>query len=201
MLWENTMNEITIKEFIELIDFQIHGSDEHMWQCFGENAWYLDHNDPNTDDVSKKRYSLHIIYDINTQFVYTMEVWDYQRNTILKWIHPDYINDYDQECCSRGVSNKDRFDPHEVFHFIPSSRKIMKIADFVINNIDYTVGYPELANPNHKLEKDNSTVEVEVELEEPLWLELSMMAHERDITLNSLVNELLTNYIKEISDE
>ena len=44
-------------------------------------------------------------------------------------------------------------------------------------------------------------VEIEVELENDVILELALMAHERDITLNQLMVECLTEHINELEKE
>jgi len=40
-------------------------------------------------------------------------------------------------------------------------------------------------------------VEVELDLDDDMLLQLAMIAHEQDITLNQLINEMLTDFIKE----
>lgn len=42
---------------------------------------------------------------------------------------------------------------------------------------------------------------IEIEIEDELFLQLAKMAHERDITLNQLVTEILTEHIKMLEKE
>jgi hypothetical protein len=43
---------------------------------------------------------------------------------------------------------------------------------------------------------DNQQVSIEIELDEDLQFQLMRMAHERDITLNQLINQILTEFIQ-----
>ena len=43
-------------------------------------------------------------------------------------------------------------------------------------------------------------VDVEIDFDEGDLLYLAMKAHERDITLNQMINEMLTEYIEEHKD-
>lgn len=48
---------------------------------------------------------------------------------------------------------------------------------------------------------EDKRVEVEIELSDDNFLILARAAHEKDITFNQLVNELLREYMKKIESE
>jgi predicted DNA-binding ribbon-helix-helix protein len=59
--------------------------------------------------------------------------------------------------------------------------------NYHVTNTDNPVDFPPA---------DNRTT-VEVELDDHEWYELMKMAHERDITLNQLVEQILRDFIQE----
>ena len=50
-------------------------------------------------------------------------------------------------------------------------------------------------------DKKNQMVEVELDLEDDLLLQLCLMAHEQDITLNEFINNVLKEYIEKLEGE
>jgi len=49
----------------------------------------------------------------------------------------------------------------------------------------------------HLIDKSEKMVDIEIDFDEGDLLYLAMEAHERDITLNQMINEMLTEFIKE----
>jgi hypothetical protein len=51
-----------------------------------------------------------------------------------------------------------------------------------------------------EVEDDDVRVDVEIDFDEQDLLYLAMKAHDRDMTLNQIINEMLTDFIKENQD-
>ena len=51
------------------------------------------------------------------------------------------------------------------------------------------------------LAKEEGTEEVEIELKGDKILELALIAHERDITLNELINNILKDYLSLVDNK
>ena len=84
---------ITLKEYLDLIDYKITGGTEYAWHSFGENARFLD-CDLNSN-ASNAETS--IIFDSRNQTVYMAELYDYVNDVAYRLINPEYIDAYKKE--------------------------------------------------------------------------------------------------------
>ena len=85
-----------VKDWMELVGYRITEGSPYEWACFGHNAYCLDSWDSNNDGQSAS-----IIFDTNSQTVYTIAVYDYGKNLAYRWTNPDWIEKYTQEANSR----------------------------------------------------------------------------------------------------
>lgn len=157
---------ITIKDFLNTVGYRITGGSEYQWECFGTEARYLDSEFPN-------RYSASIVFDTQTQVVYEATVCDYKADRAYRWINPDFKSKFENEGLNRGCRDQ-AWD---------------------------TVGYTDLEVPEDFLTKTGAIVAgesydtritVPLEMSDDEQLRLMTMAHEQDITLNQLVEQILT---------
>jgi hypothetical protein len=63
--------------------------------------------------------------------------------------------------------------------------------NYHVTNTDNPVDFPQTTEPADR------RATVEVELDDHEWYELMKLAHERDITLNQLVEQILRDFIQE----
>jgi hypothetical protein len=161
---------ITIENFLNTVGHRISGGSEYQWECFGPDARYLDSEFPN-------RYSASIVFDTLTQVVYEATVCDYSANRAYRWLNPDFKSEFEDEVLIRGAQ------------------------DQAWDN----VGYIDLDVPEDWLTKAraivigesyDTRVSVPLEMSDDEMLRLMTMAHERDITLNQLVEQILTQAIQ-----
>lgn len=157
---------ITIKTFLNTVGHRVTGGSEYQWQCFGPEARYL-------DSEILERYSASIVFDTQTQVVYEATVCDYSANRAYRWLNPDFKSEFEDEVQSRGVQDQ-AWD---------------------------TVGYTDLDVAEDFLTKASAIVTgqsydtritVPLEMSDDEQLRLMTMAHEQDITLNQLVEQILT---------
>ena len=167
---------ITMKEFMEVVDYRITEGSDFLWACFGEDAnpysisaWNGDHNG----------WSFNITFDTKNQTVYMVETSDYKNNRAYRLINPDFVESYRNYVRAENP----------------------KYADQAWDNVDYV----DLEVDDDWIQKalaikegrdyDNK-VTVPLELSDDEIFGLMKMAHERDITLNQLVEELLWEAIR-----
>jgi hypothetical protein len=157
---------ITIENFLNTVGHRISGGSEYQWECFGSNARYLDSEFPD-------RYCASIVFDTQTQVVYEATVCDYSANRAYRWLNLDFKSAYDAEAQHRNA-DQEAWD---------------------------TVGYTDLEVPEDWLAKAeaivtgqnyDTRVSVPLEMSDDEMLRLMTMAHEQDITLNQLVEQILT---------
>jgi hypothetical protein len=166
---------ITIKQFMEVSQYRITEGSEFGWPCFGDRAYLLSAWNGDHDG-----WSLNIIFDTETQVVYMVESCDYKRARAYRFINPeykdvyfDYGNKHNKEYINQAWDNVNYTDLEVEEDWLEKSRKI-------VANEDY----------------DNK-VSVPLELSDEELFQLMKMAHERDVTLNQLVEDLLWLAIKD----
>ena len=85
---------LTIKEFMELIDYKITEGGVYGWQCYGPNSYMLS----SWNGVhGSGGYNFNIVFSTKTQKVYEVEVCDYTNDRAYRMINPDYIKKQKKE--------------------------------------------------------------------------------------------------------
>jgi len=167
---------ITLKTYIEAINYQISGGSDYQWDCFGDTARYLDCSD--TDD-SHATFSINCVFDTVNQTVYTIEAWDYIADKYYRWIHPDYIKAYKKSCKKADVEFKTASDEHN-FVDLDVEEDIIEKVSAIVAGQEYDV-----------------RVQVPLNLDREQMFDLMKYAHEADMTLNEYVESILRKVIEE----
>lgn len=167
---------ISIKEWMELVDYRITEGSEYGWRCFGDKAYSLDSWNGIHDDGG---WSSNIVFDRDTQTVFEVYVCDYTNDRAYRIIHEDYLEAYKKDA---DVHNSDWSNAWDGVNFVD----LESDDDFIQKTLAIKEG------------KDYDTrVSIPLELPEDELFRLMKLAHERDITLNELVEEALKEAIKE----
>ena len=163
---------ITLKDFMQTVDYKITEGSDFCWDCYGSNAynlsyWNQDHNG----------HGLGIIFDTRTHKVYEVQAHDYKHNRAYRLINPDYQAEYDKEAVIRGVQANEAWD--EVNYIdLETDEDFLDKAQSIISGKDY-----------------DTRIDVPLRLDDDALFELMKKAHEQDITLNQLVEDILRNVI------
>lgn len=161
---------ITIKDFMETVDYRITDGSDFLWKCFGPNAYCLDSWNGDQDG-----HSIGITFDTKNQTVYKFEAHDYSKNNSYRWIHPDWKEIASNEAKIRNVDHSEAWDDVK-FIDLDLAEDILEKAVAIVTGEDY-----------------DERVQVPLDLPDSLLNKLFRIAHEQDITLN----ELIENIIKE----
>jgi hypothetical protein len=156
---------ITTEEFLNAVSYRISGGSEFQWGCFGHNARYL-------DSEFRDRYSASIVFDTETQVVYEATVCDQVTNRAYRWTNPEFRAAYEAESRSRTVDQG--------------------WGDVSYTNLEVPEDWLSKARAIVNGESYDARVEVPIDLPDHELLRLMTMAHEQDITLNQLVEQILT---------
>ena len=158
---------ITLKEWMEVVDYRITEGDQYYSEVFGNDAscyclsaWNGDHDG----------YSFNIVFDTGTQVVYSVEACDYKNQRAYRLINPDYVEAFNKNSDERDNVAWDS-------------------VNFVDLDVDDEWIQKSLAIKEGK--SYDTRVQVPLELEDSEMFKLMTIAHERDITLNQLVAEIL----------
>ena len=165
---------ITMREFMELVDYKITEGSSYLWNCYGHNAYCLD----SWNGVhGKGGYSFSIVFSTKTQKVYEVSVCDYTNDRAYRMINPDYIKKFNKENVIRGLDRNCAWDD---IKFID----LETVDDFIQKALAIKAG-----------ESYDTRVELPLELDDETSFKLMKMAHERDITFNQMVEEVLRTVI------
>lgn len=168
---------ITLKEFMEVVDYRITEGSDFTWQCFGEeskpytlSAW----------NGEQDGYSFNITFDTGTQVVYMVESCDYLHNRAYRMINPDYLQAYRDYAKTHNEGYEDQ---------------AWDDVDYV--DLDVDDDWIQKALSIKAGEDYDTRVSVPVEFTDDELLKYMKMAHDRDMTFNQFVEEALRHAIEE----
>jgi len=166
---------ITMKEFMELIDYRITEGSEYTWSCYGDNAYQLS----SWNGIhGKGGWSLNIVFSTKSQKVYQVEVCDYTNDRAYRMIHPDKIEKFEKEAKNR---DSDPYEAWDNINFIDLGVD----DDFIQKALAIVAG-----------EEYDTGVMVELDLPDDLLLKAALNAHKQNITLNDYINQALASMVE-----
>jgi hypothetical protein len=167
---------ITIKEFMELVDYKITEGGEYGWQCYGPNSYMLS----SWNSVhGAGGYSFNITFSTKTQKVYEVSVCDYTNDRAYRMINPKNQEKHRKEALARNVNLNQAWDDVDYVD-------LDVLDDFIQKSLAIRAG-----------ENYDTRVQVPVDFSDEELLQYMKLAHERDITFNQLVEEALRHAISE----
>lgn len=164
-----------LRDWLEAVDYRITEGSEYYWRCYGPDAYQLTVAlDDDRDRNDRDRYAS-CVFDRKTLRVIEATVTDDDRN--YRWIQISHRDAHDDEARSRG------FDPN--------------IAYDAVRFIDLELGQDILEKTRAILrgESYDDRVQVEIDLTPAEQFRLMQLAHERDMTLNQFVEQLIQEVI------
>lgn len=168
---------LTLKDFLNTVNYRITEGSAYGWTCFGENAFCLDSWSGQHD----QGYSASATFDLNTQVLYTIELADYDNDRAYRWVNKSVADRYRRELQQRGLYDVAWDDVNYVT--VETDRDFLAKFEAIVNRRPY-----------------DPRIEVPIELTDKEMLTLYEMAHRRDITLNKLVEEVLMSVVNERMD-
>jgi len=167
---------ITMKEWMELVDYKITEGGEYGWGCYGPNSYSLD----SWNGVhGVGGYSFSIIFSTKSQKVYEVSMCDYTNDRAYRMINPKFQKKHDKEAEMRDVNLNEAWDD----------------VDYV--DLDVADDFIQKALAIRAGENYDTRVQVPVDFSDEELLQYMKIAHERDITFNELVEDALRHAIGE----
>ena len=167
---------ITMKEWMELVDYKITEGGDYGWGCYGSNSYTLD----SWNGVhGKGGYSFSIVFSTKSQKVYEVSVCDYTNDRAYRMINPKNVDKHNKEAEHKSVLANQAWDD----------------VDYVDLDVDDDFFQKALAIKDG--ESYDTRVQVPVDFSDEELLQYMKIAHERDITFNELVEDALRHAIGE----
>lgn len=154
----------------EALGHRITGGSEYHWQCYGPDVRFL--------DFESEHAHASVLFDTVTQEVYEVTISSKDESIRpYRWLNPETKQDYLAECKTRNI------DPHCAWDDVnyvdlETEEDFLDKAEAIING-----------------ESFDTRVQVPIELDDSELFHLMKMAHERDITFNELVEDILWGVI------
>jgi hypothetical protein len=165
---------ISMKEWMELVSYRITEGSDYCWDCYGPDAYMLDSWNGDQDG-----HSFTIIFDTKNQTVYEVQAHDYVHNRAYRMINEDFQKKMRKESKRRNTNKDEAWDNVDYVDLEVDD-------DFIQKCLAIRVG-----------EDYDTRVSVPLELDDATMFQMMRMAHERDLTLNEFVEDILRHVIEE----
>jgi len=163
---------ISLKEWMELVDYRITEGSDYGWQCYGHDVHMMDSWNGDQDG-----HSFSVIFDTKTQVVYEAQAHDYVNNRAYRLVNPEFKAAHDQEADQRDVNLNEAWD------------------DVHYTDLDVVDDFIQKSLAIRDSEDYDTRVQIEVNFDDAELLEYMKIAHDRDITFNELVEIALQEAI------
>jgi hypothetical protein len=164
-----------MKEWMELVNYRITEGSDYMWKCYGDNVYQLDSWNGEQDG-----HSFTITFDTRDQTVYEVQAHDYLHQRAYRMINEDFRKKNKKEAKRRDVNKDEAWDD--------------------VNYIDLEVDddFIQKCLSIRESEDYDTRVEVPLTLPDDQLFDLMKMAHEADVSLNSFVEQVLRDQLKDL---
>lgn len=170
---------ITIKQFMELVDYRITDTCDYLWYCYGPDARSMDSWNGRHEDGG---YTISMVYDCHNKTVYELSAYDYVHNRAYRWINPNYLEAFKDECKSRSV--EDLAWENVPYIELDVMEDFLEKASAIVAGEDY-----------------DTRIMVPVEFSDSELFTYMKLAHEKDMTFNQFVEMTLRSAINNYRDE
>jgi hypothetical protein len=169
---------ITMKEWMELVDYKITEGGDYGWQCYGPNAYCLD----SWNGVhGAGGYSFSIVFSTKTQKVYEVSVCDYTNDRAYRMIAEDKQKKHAKEAAELEVNLNQAWDDVDYVDLEVDD-------DFIQKCLAIRAGEPY-----------STDVSIPLDLPDDLLMFAFRAAHEQNITFNEYVNQALRSLIDQVN--
>jgi hypothetical protein len=166
---------ITLKQWMETVDYRITEGSQYYWNCFGDNAYSLDSWCGDQDGSA-----ITITFDTQTQEVYEVQAHDYRNERSYRLINPDYVKVFQDEVVRRGAAD-------------------MAWDDVKFTDLETDEDWLEKARAIF-LGKDYDTrISIPLDIPDDELLKIMLAAHQRDMTFNQFAEQALQHAIDEFN--
>jgi hypothetical protein len=168
---------ITMKEWMELVDYRITEGSEYGWSCYGPNAYTLD----SWNGVhGTGGYSFSIVFSTKTQKVYEVSVCDYTNDRAYRMINPKNQEKHRKESEMRNVNLNEAWDD----------------VDYV--DLDVVDDFIQKALAIRAGEDYSTDVSVPIDLPDDLLMFAFKAAHAENMTFNDWMNKMLKAFVDKV---
>lgn len=161
---------ITLKEWMETVDYRITEGSDYGWQCYGLDAYQIS----SWNGIhGQGGWSANIVFDTKDQTVYEVEICDYSRDRAYRLINTDYKSAYNAESGQRGELGNQAWDDVD-YTDLETDEDWLAKACAIVDGEEY-----------------DTRVTIPIDLPEEELMVLFKKAHDADMTFNNFVEKIL----------
>jgi hypothetical protein len=163
---------ITLKEWLEVVNYRVTEGSNFMWNCYGPDSYSLDSWDHKHDGSS-----FTITFDTRNQRVYEVQAHDYKNQRAYRLINPEFRSVMEQEAEYRNVNKKEAWEDVNYVD-LESDDDWLQKAIAIAAGAEY-----------------DTRVSIPLELDDADLLVLMKQAHAADLTFNEFVEDILRDFL------
>ena len=168
---------ITMKEWMELVDYKITEGSSYGWECYGPNSYTLD----SWNGVhGTGGYSFSIVFSTKSQKVYEVSVCDYTNDRAYRMINPKFQEKHRKEAEHKSVLANQAWDD----------------VDYV--DLEVADDFFQKALAIRAGEEYSTDVSIPLDLPDDLLMFAFKCAHAENMTFNDWMNQMLRNFIDKV---
>ena len=170
---------ISMKEWMELVDYKITEGSDYGWSCYGPNSYTLD----SWNRVhGPGGYSFSITFSTKSQKVYEVSVCDYTNDRAYRMINPKFQEKHRKEAEHKSVLANQAWDDVDYVD-------LEVLDDFIQKCLAIKAG------------EDYSTdISVPIDLPDDLLMFAFKSAHEKNMTFNDWMNQVLRDFVDKVNE-
>lgn len=165
---------ITLKEWLEIVNYRVTEGSNFLWNCYGPDSYSLDSWDHDPDGSS-----FTIVFDTRNQCVYEVQAHDYKNQRAYRLVNPDYIPIMLQEAEYRNINKQEAW---ENVNYVDLESE----DDWLQKALAIAAG-----------DEYDTRVSIPLELDDADLLTLMKQAHAADLTFNEFVEDILRDFISQ----
>jgi len=175
---------ITMKEFMELVDYKITEGNDYGWACYGNHAYSLDSWNGVHGDGG---YSFTIVFSTKSQRVFEVCVHDYTNDRAYRMIAENKQEKHRLEAKQRDVNLNQAWE-------LDDGTSIEYV------DLELVEDFMEKAQAIKEGKTYDTGVLVPLNLSDEMLLQAALEAHKRNITLNAYVNLALADLVERVKN-
>lgn len=164
---------ISVEDFTQAVNYRITGGSTFCWNCFSDDARYLDSDDLESYNSQDQTYSASIIFGKPDFTVFLAEVHDYKNQRSYRLFHPDFREAYLKEAAEKGVDHEQAWD-HVKFIDLDVEEDWLEKCRAIVSGIEY-----------------DTRVRIQLDFSDDELLKYMLAAHQADITFNQYLERAI----------
>jgi hypothetical protein len=162
-----------LKDVMKALDHKVVDTAEYQWKCFGSNARFMDF---------KSDYShVSVVFDTETHTIYQATIEPIvmkDHDGPYRWVNPNWADALFDEARERKVDESKAWDDVEWI------------------NLDLSEDFLEKAIAIFNGKKYDRRILVKIELPELAWAKLIVLADEKGVSQEKLINHILRRQVR-----